>query len=72
VGRDSATIRKTMLYRGEALGKGDIDGFVADAADYAQVGIDGLIVVPPGDRPAAWIAEVCAPAVPRLAELPTG
>ena len=71
VGRDPASIRKTMLYRGEALRKGDVEGFVADAAAYAEVGIDGLIVVPPGDRPAAWIAEVCAPAVPRLANLAT-
>jgi F420-dependent oxidoreductase-like protein len=71
VGRDPATIRKTMLYRGAALGNGDIDGFVADAAGYAEVGIDEVIVVPPGDRPAAWITERCAPAIPRLAELST-
>ncbi len=70
LGRDPATIRKTMLYRGSALATGDTDEFVAEAGDYAKVGIDALIVVPPGDRPAAWITEVCGPAVPRLAELP--
>ena len=70
VGRDEATIRKTMLYRGSALAAGDIDGFVTEMGDYAKLGIDTIIVMPPGDRPAAWIAEVCGPAVPRLAELP--
>ena len=70
VGRDPAAIRKTVLYQGPTLGKGDIDGFVAEAAAYARVGIEGLIVMPPGDRPAAWITEMCAPAIERLAELP--
>lgn len=70
LGRDPATIHKTMLYHGSALASGDTDEFVAEAGDYAKVGIDQLIVVPPGDRPAAWITEVCGPAVPRLAELP--
>jgi F420-dependent oxidoreductase-like protein len=70
LGRDPATIRKTMLYRGSALGPGTTDEFVTEMGDYAKVGVDTIIVVPPGDRPAAWIDEVCAPAVPRLAELP--
>jgi F420-dependent oxidoreductase-like protein len=70
VGRDPATIRKTFLYQGGALASGDIDEFVAEMGDYAKLGFDGVMVMPPGDRPAAWIAERCAPAVPQLAELP--
>jgi hypothetical protein len=31
--------------------------------------MDAVIVMPPGDRPAAWIDEVAAPAAARLAEI---
>ncbi|MGH9136246.1 MAG: LLM class F420-dependent oxidoreductase [Acidimicrobiales bacterium] len=70
VGRDEATIHKTILYMGGTLAGGDVDGFVADMADYAKVGIETVIVMPLSDRPADWIEKACAPAVPRLAELP--
>jgi F420-dependent oxidoreductase-like protein len=69
VGRDEADIRKTMLYQG-ALDGGDVAGFVEELRPYAALGIDTVIVMPPGDGPAAWIERNCAPAVARLAELP--
>ena len=69
VGRDFARIRKTLLFAGDALRSGDTDAFVADMADYAKLGIETVIVVPPDAEPAGWIAGHCAPAVPRLAEL---
>lgn len=72
VGRDPATIRKTMQYTGAALAKGDVDGFVDEMAEFARVGIDGVMLMPPGDRPAEWVRTLVAPAVPRLAELATG
>jgi F420-dependent oxidoreductase-like protein len=69
--RSAADIRKTILaFGGQALPAGDVDGFVGDMADYAKLGIEAAVVVPPGDRPAEWIERVCAPAAPRLAELP--
>jgi F420-dependent oxidoreductase-like protein len=71
VGRDYSTIRKTMLYQGMPSAA-DVDGFVGEMADFAKVGIESVVVMAPGDRPAAWVDEVCAPAVPRLAELPAG
>jgi F420-dependent oxidoreductase-like protein len=69
VGRDEADIRKTMLYQG-ALDGGDVAGFVEEMRPYAALGIDTVIVMPPGDGPAAWIERNCTPAVARLAELP--
>jgi F420-dependent oxidoreductase-like protein len=71
VGRDTSEIRVTVLYRGGALGS-DLDQFVAEMTDMGKVGVDTVIVVPPGDRPAAWIEEVAGPAAARIAELPTG
>ena len=71
VGRDEAEIRKTIIYQGPTLANGDVDGFVTAMADYAKLGIDTVIVGPQGSRPADWIADACAAAVPRLAELPT-
>jgi F420-dependent oxidoreductase-like protein len=71
VGRDTSEIRVTILYRGGALGS-DLDQFVAEMTDMGKVGVDTVIVVPPGDRPAAWIEEVAGPAAARIADLPTG
>ncbi|MGW3244713.1 LLM class F420-dependent oxidoreductase [Streptomyces sp. NPDC001070] len=68
-GRDYSRIRKTMLYVGDTIRDGDTDGFVADMAGYAKLGIETVIVVPPDAEPAGWIESHCAPAVPRLAEL---
>ncbi len=72
VGRDVGEIRTTILYQGGALGTGDLDLFTSEMADMAKVGIDGVMVMPPGDRPAAWIEEIAAPAAARIAELSTG
>ncbi|MEU7528778.1 LLM class F420-dependent oxidoreductase [Saccharothrix sp. NPDC042600] len=67
-GRDLSSIDKTLTYRA-APTVDTIDEFLRDIADYAELGIDTVILVPPGDAPAAWIEEVAAPLVPRLAEL---
>jgi F420-dependent oxidoreductase-like protein len=72
VGRDIGEIRKTILYRGSAIYEGDIDLFASDMADFAKVGIDGVMLMPPGDRPAAWIDEVVAPAAARVADITPG
>jgi F420-dependent oxidoreductase-like protein len=69
LGRDVGEIRKTTLYRGAALAGGDVDLFASEMADYAKVGVEGVVVMPPGDRPAAWIDEVLAPAISRVADI---
>jgi F420-dependent oxidoreductase-like protein len=70
VGRDETAIRKTVLYTGDTLLGGDVAGFVAEMRPYAEMGIETVMVMPPGDAPAAWVERVGAPAVARLAELP--
>jgi F420-dependent oxidoreductase-like protein len=68
VGRDYETLRTTMLYNGSSLRTGDVDTFVREMADYADLGIGSVMVMPVPDRPATWIDQVCAPAVTRLAD----
>ncbi len=69
LGRDVSTIRKTILYVGARLTTGDVDGFLDEMADYARLGIEEVIVMPPGDRPDTWIEDICGEAAPRLARL---
>ena len=71
VGRDTSEIRVTTLYGGGALGQ-DLDAFVDEMAAFGKVGVDTVYVMPPGDRPAAWIEEVAGPAAARMADLPVG
>ncbi|MFI9812489.1 LLM class F420-dependent oxidoreductase [Saccharothrix variisporea] len=68
LGRDFTAIDKTITYR-PAPTVETIDDFLRDIADYGALGIDTVILVPPGDAPAAWVEEVATPLVPRLADL---
>jgi F420-dependent oxidoreductase-like protein len=65
-GRDPATIEKTILAMGNPLD--DPDGFVAQMADYAAVGIETVELMPIGD-PIAYATQVGERIVPALAEL---
>ena len=70
-GRSESEIHKTILaMSSDAPSAGDVDRFVGEMADYAKLGVETAIVMPPGDRPAEWIERFCAPAAARLAELP--
>ena len=69
VGRDYDEISKTVLYNSESVTNGDTDAFLRGVAPYADLGIDTVIVAPPGGHQADWIERTCTPAVPRLAEL---
>lgn len=64
VGRDYDTIQKTANHNGPIT-----DSFVDDMAAYAELGIETMIVMPPGDTPAKYVEEVVAPLVPQLATL---
>lgn len=69
VGRDEATIRKTILYVGGSLASGAVDGFLGEMADYAKIGVEQVMVMPPTDQPDVWIDEMAGQIAPRLAEL---
>ncbi len=65
-GRDYDTIQKTLSVH---TSPADVDAFVTEMADYAKLGIDTTIVMPPGDAPARWIDDLGAPIATRLADL---
>ncbi|SBW19349.1 putative F420-dependent oxidoreductase [Candidatus Protofrankia californiensis] len=70
VGRDYAEITKTIIYNGDALARGDTSAFLADAEQYARIGVDTVIVVPPGGEAVdAWVERICIPVVKDLAGL---
>lgn len=70
VGRDEATIHKTILATNNALaGQGDVDAFVDQMRDYAALGIDEAVVMPPDQQPDVWVEKHCPEAAARLAEL---
>lgn len=68
VGRDESTITKTLTCRPAPMADG-LDAFTKEMTDYAALGIDMAILVPPGDAPAAWIETVGTRAAARLADL---
>ncbi|OHV41288.1 MULTISPECIES: LLM class F420-dependent oxidoreductase [Pseudofrankia] len=68
-GRDHAEIRKTIIHVGGPPREGDLDAFAHGMVDYAKLGIDTVIVTPPGPEPAAWIEHEGAGAARRLADL---
>ncbi len=70
VGRDHTEITKTILYSGDALTRGDTGAFLADVEQYARIGVDTVIIVPPGGEPVdAWIERACVPVVKDVADL---
>jgi F420-dependent oxidoreductase-like protein len=67
IGRDPATIRKTLLASGDPLQ--DVDGFLSRMEEYAKLGFDIVGLMPDVDDPAAYVSEVCEKVVPRLSEI---
>jgi F420-dependent oxidoreductase-like protein len=68
VGRDPATIEKTILaVGGNPLD--DVDAFVAGMEQYARLGVDLVEVAPLGPDPVRFVTELSEKVVPRLAEL---
>lgn len=65
-GREPAAIERTLLAMGNPLD--DPDGFVSTMADYAQLGISTVEVIPRGD-PVAFTTELMARVAPALADL---
>ena len=67
VGRDPATIERTIQGRGDPIG--DPDGFVAQMEQYAALGVDLVELNPPAPDPRAFVDQIGETIVPRLAEL---
>jgi F420-dependent oxidoreductase-like protein len=67
LGRDPATIERTLLMGGDPLA--DVDGFVDSLAAYAAVGIEAVWLNAPGPQCSDWVAELGTALVPRAATL---
>jgi F420-dependent oxidoreductase-like protein len=67
-GTDYARIRKTVTYGHAFDPVADADDFIAEMARYAQLGVDEVHVMPPGD-PAGYVTALGQHVVPRLAQL---
>jgi len=69
LGRNPDEITKTILYVGDALTKGDTEGFVGEMAQYAKLGISTVVVMPLDAEPLAFVERLGKEVLPRLAEL---
>jgi F420-dependent oxidoreductase-like protein len=65
-GRDPETIDRTILALSNPLD--DVDGFLAQMAQYAALGVVAVEVIPTGD-PVAFVTEVGEKVVPALSKL---
>ncbi|HEY5024685.1 MAG TPA: LLM class F420-dependent oxidoreductase [Acidimicrobiales bacterium] len=65
-GRDGASIDRTILAMSNPLD--DLDGFLAQMAEYAALGVDAVELMPVGD-PVAFVTAVGEKVVPALARL---
>jgi hypothetical protein len=66
VGRDYGEIQKTLAAMTLPT---DPDTFAREMADYAKLGFDTVILMPPGDAPAQWIESTGTQISRRLADL---
>ncbi|CAN5347218.1 TIGR03560 family F420-dependent LLM class oxidoreductase [soil metagenome] len=67
LGTDYDAIEKSIIVMGDATG--DPDGFVAEMAGYAALGIDTVCTGPDGDDPVAWTTGVVEHVIPRLEQI---
>jgi alkanesulfonate monooxygenase SsuD/methylene tetrahydromethanopterin reductase-like flavin-dependent oxidoreductase (luciferase family) len=68
-GRDYADIRKTVVHLGGIPQASDVDAFSKELAEYADLGIDTVVIRSPDGTLADWIDHVIAPIAQRMAEL---
>ncbi len=66
-GTDYEAIEKTIIARQDPID--DVDGFLADMARYAALGVDEVKLGAKTDDPAGWTEKVTELVVPRLTDL---
>ncbi len=67
VGTDYDAIEKSVILMADP--QADADGFLADMAGYAALGVDTVTLSPPTDDPVGWTTDVVEKVLPRLADL---
>ncbi|MCW2813390.1 MAG: luciferase family protein [Nocardioides sp.] len=66
-GTDYDAIEKSVILLADP--QADADGFLADMAGYAALGVDTVTLSPPTDDPVGWTTDVVEKVLPRLADL---
>ena len=56
LGRDDGAIQKTVLYVGSIPEPGDQSAFIEELRSYEAIGVDMMIVMPMGEKPAEQLA----------------
>nr|WP_269086733.1 LLM class F420-dependent oxidoreductase [Actinosynnema sp. ALI-1.44] len=70
VGRDYDTVGKTIAGAGDALSGEGLDAFTTRMSEYAELGVDTVILIPStGVRASEWVRQHAGPAVERLNDL---
>nr|WP_260478982.1 LLM class F420-dependent oxidoreductase [Kibdelosporangium aridum] len=69
VGRDYSTIQKTVAGAGAVLAETGPDGFAEQMTEYAKLGVDLVMLMPPAGRASQWIAQNAGPVAERLRDL---
>lgn len=67
VGRPYDDVRKTVIGHMDPLA--DRDGFLAEMASYADLGVSLVVLSPQSDDPVAWTTAVCDELLPELRRL---
>lgn len=65
VGRDPATVEKTIIGQWDPFDS----GFLPAMQAYAALGVEQVALTPMTEDPAGWVTQVCEQVLPRLAEL---
>lgn len=69
VGRDYASIRKTILYSGPPVARGDNEAVVDELREYAALGVQEAIVMPVGPHALDFVKRLGTQVIPRVAAL---
>lgn len=68
-GRDYGAIRKTILYTGQAFREARMAALVEELTAYAELGLDGVMVMPIGENARDLVKRLGDEVIPRLAPL---
>lgn len=68
-GRDYAGTRKTILYSGQTLARGDSAAFVEEMREYAGLGVQEVIVMPVGAHALDFVKRLGTQVIPQVAGL---
>lgn len=69
LGRDYASVRKTILYTGPSLDDRGVEPFIEEMQAYGALGVDAVVMRVAGPRPLDFMRQLAFDVIPRIAEL---